>query len=245
MKTSILVRVQARGGKFLGPDIGYSTVAVRNAQTGQILASGPAGTTGQDSGALSLTVSDSASSGVVLTYPGPQVWYLTANPANPARTAFFQATFDLAEPTLVEISAQARGIASSGTMWIEPGSQLTAEPGYIVTIPGLAVDIIAVKAANGAFAVSAKVTMMCGCPINDLKTDPNGPIQWPSSEFEVWAELRSGGTVVTRGTLDLVETSVYAGSIGWPPASGKYELAVVAIQKRESNVGIATRPMQV
>jgi len=241
MQTSILIRVQARGGKFLGPDIGYATVTVRNAQTGQVLASGPAGTTGNDSGNLTLTPSSGASSGVVLTYPGPQVWYLTAKPG---QTAFFHASFDLTTPTLVEISAQARGIASSGTMWIEPGSQLNAEPGYIVTMPGLAVDIIAVKAANKAFAVSAKVTMMCGCPINDRQTDPTGPIQWPSSEFEVWAELRSGG-VVTRGTLGLQQTSIFSGSVNWPPASGTYELAVVAVQKSESNVGIATRPMQI
>jgi hypothetical protein len=243
MQTSILIRVQARGGKFLGPDIGYSIVTVRNAETGQILASGPAGTTGQDSGTLSPIVSKYASSGVVLTYPGPQVWYLTTTPT-PGKTAFFQANFDIAQPTLVEISAQARGIASSGTMWIEPGSQLITEPGYIVTMPGLAVDIIAVKAANDAFAVSAKVTMMCGCPINDEKTDPKGPIQWPSSEFDVWAELRRGG-VVTRGTLHLQETSIYGGSVNRPPASGSYELAVVAVQKSESNVGIATRPLQI
>ena len=241
MQTSILVRVQARGGKFLGPDIGYSIVTVRNAQTGQILASGPAGTMSQDSGTLSLTASNGASSGVVLTSPGPQVWYLTATPG---KTAFFQANFDIAHPALVEISAQARGIVSSGTMWIEPGCQLTTEPGYIVTMPGLAVDIIAVKAANRAFAVSAKVTMMCGCPINDRKTDPKGPIQWPSSEFDVWAELRSDG-IVTRGALGLQETSIYSGSVDWPPAPGKYELAVVAVQKSESNVGIATRPMQI
>ena len=241
MQTSVLIRAQARGGKYLGPDIGYSTVTVRDAQTGRILASGPAGTAGDDSGNLSLTVSNYASSGVVLTYPGPQVWYLTTNPG---KTAFFQANFDIANPTLVEISAQARGIASSGTMWIEPGSQLNTEPGYIVTMPGLAVDIIAVKAANGAFAVSAKVTMMCGCPINDQKTDPKGPIQWPSSEFEVWAELRRGG-IVTRGTLGLQETSIYSGSVNWPPTSGNCELAVVAVQKSESNVGIATRAMQV
>jgi hypothetical protein len=241
MQTSILIRVQARGGKFLGPDIGFSTVTVRNAQTGQVLASGAAGTTGNDSGNLSLTAGHDASSGVVLTYPGPQVWYLTANPG---KTAFFQATFDIANPTLVEISAQTRGIAASGTMWVEPGWQLNTEPGYIVTMPGLAVDIIAVKAANDAFAVSAKVTMMCGCPINDQKTDPKGPIQWPSSEFDVWAELRSGA-LVTRGTLGLQETSIYSGSVNRPPASGNYVLAVVAVQKGESNAGIATRPMQI
>ena len=242
MNTSILIRVQARGGKFLGPDIGFSTVTVRNAQTGQVLQSGAAGTTGNDSGNLSQTVSNNASSGVVLTYPGPQVWYLTSNPG---KTAFFRANFDIANPTLIEISAQARGIMSSGLMWIEPGSQLLTEPGYIVTMPGLAVDIIAVKAANGAFAVSTKVTMMCGCPINDQQTDPKGPIQWPSSEFEVWGELRLNGVAVTKSApFTLQQTSIYGGAVPWPPSKGDYELAVIAIQKSESNVGIATRAMQ-
>jgi hypothetical protein len=241
MNTSILIRVQARGGKFLGPDIGYSTVTVCNAETGQVLTSGAAGTPGNDSGVLSQTVSNNASSGVVLTYPALQVWYLTTNPGE---TAFFQANFDIANPILIDIAAEARGITASGRMWIEPGSQLLTEPGYIVTMPGLAVDIIAVKAANATFAVSAKVTMMCGCPINDTRTLPDGPIQWPSSEFQVWGEMRTNGVAVTNAPFKLTETSVYYGAVPVPPNKGKYELAVVAVQASESNVGIATRAMQ-
>jgi hypothetical protein len=244
MQTSILIRVQARGGKFLGPDIGFSTVTVRNAATGAVLASGAAGSTAQnsDSGELAQTVSNNASSGVVLTYPGPQVWYLTANVG---KTAFFQANFDIESPMLIEISAAACGITASGTMWIEPGSQLLTEPGYIVTMPGLAVGIIAVKAANEVFAVTAKVTMMCGCPINDAQTDPDGPIQWPSSEFQVWGEMRSGGVAVTRAPFNLQQTSIYYGAVPVPKTKGSYELAVVAVQASEANAGIDTQTMQI
>lgn len=243
MQTSILIRVQARGGKFLGPDIGYSTVTVTDTQTNKVIASGPAGVTGQDSGNLSQTVSNNASSSVVLTYPGPQVWYLTANPG---KTAFFLATFDIPNPTVVEISATAHGITSSGLMWVEPGSSLLTEPGYVVIMPGLAVDLIAVKAANGVFAVSAKVTMMCGCPINDSKTDPKGPIEWPSSEFMVWGEMRLNGAVVTKSqAFTLTATSEYYGNVPVPSSPGNYELAIVAIQAFENNVGIATRSMPI
>ena len=38
--TSITVRVQSKGGKFLADDIGGSEVTIRDAQTGQWLAGG-------------------------------------------------------------------------------------------------------------------------------------------------------------------------------------------------------------
>lgn len=38
METRVLVRVQARGGKFIGPDGGYALVTLREVVTGEILA---------------------------------------------------------------------------------------------------------------------------------------------------------------------------------------------------------------
>ena len=38
--TPVLVRVQAKGGKFLGPDAGYSRVTLRDAASGTVLAQG-------------------------------------------------------------------------------------------------------------------------------------------------------------------------------------------------------------
>ena len=38
--TSITVRVQAKGGKFLADDIGGSEVTIRDAQTGELLGGG-------------------------------------------------------------------------------------------------------------------------------------------------------------------------------------------------------------
>ena len=62
-------------------------------------------------------------------------------------------------------------------------------------------------------------------------------------QTSILVRVQARGGVITRGTLDLQETSIYGGPVDWPPAPGKCELAVVAVQKSESNVGIATRPM--
>ena len=56
--TRITVRVQARGGKFLGDDIGGAVVTIRDAMTGELFATG---TTAGDSGALSPTYATNAS----------------------------------------------------------------------------------------------------------------------------------------------------------------------------------------
>ena len=38
--TNVLVRVQAKGGKFLGPDAGYSRVTITDVGSGTVLARG-------------------------------------------------------------------------------------------------------------------------------------------------------------------------------------------------------------
>lgn len=69
--TSILIRVQARGGKFLGPDIGYSFITVRDVASGVVLAQSSA--TG-DSGQLGATLAAGVSTGVVMTAPLTPNW---------------------------------------------------------------------------------------------------------------------------------------------------------------------------
>ena len=49
LETRLTVRVQARGGKFLGDDIGGAVVTIRDAQTGELFATG---TTAGGSGSL-------------------------------------------------------------------------------------------------------------------------------------------------------------------------------------------------
>ena len=260
--TTILVRVQARGGKFLGPDINFSYVWVKDAATGTVLAEGAAGSGQADSGNLcpdaaastcpDVLPANGSSTGVVLTYdtpsPAPVVRYLTANPYQPKAgtgTACFLASFDLAQPALLEIVAagadqQYRG---SGTMWAAPGMQLVDEPGYVVEIPGLAVTVKNVYRVKDAAEVVAKVTMMCGCPIDSAATAKNPAfIPWPVNEFEVNAQLWLKNEVVASGAMALDSTSQFSATLRFPAGVDPAQLTVwvTALQRTAANFGAAS-----
>ncbi|MFM8333704.1 MAG: hypothetical protein ACKN9T_18655 [Candidatus Methylumidiphilus sp.] len=259
--TSLLIRVQARGGKFLGPDINYSYVEVTDANSGLVLACGPAGQAPEsDSGVLSQDLNNTLagpSTGVVLTYgtdptQPPQVWYLGVNPKT---TASFTASFDLEKPTLLTLIAtrlNAQGqvmpqFTASATMWMEPGMQLTADPGYIITMPGLAVTVQNATVNGNAVDVTAKVTMMCGCPIDDAATVPNNtPIPWPACEFVVTAELWDGTELLASAPLALQATSVFGGAVPLPPNAPPADALTVvvrAVQASTANTGSDSYPL--
>ena len=242
--TSILIRVQARGGKFLGPDIGYSFVTVRDVATGALLAQSVAA---GDSGQLGTTFSSSASTNVVVS--GSTVNWLSPTSGSPSPTAGFLATFDLEQPAMIEITAagMTNGVPNQSTtsarMWIEPGAQLTQEPGVILEMAGLNVEILEPNPAQPPAAgqpvnVTAWVTMMCGCKIAD-------DLPWPTDEFTITASLLDGsGTSVASTPLAIeIDTngdqvaSVFTGSLAAPSASGYYQLVVTAVQPSLSNNG--------
>lgn len=242
--TSILVRVQARGGKFLGPDIGYSYITVRDAASGQPLAQSVAA---GDSGQLGTALVPNVSTGVVLSSPQTPNW-LSSTAGTPSPTAGFLATFDLDAPALLEIAAAGmpNGIPNQHTtsvrMWIWPGAQLTTEPGLVLELPGLNVQILEPNPAQPApsgqnIALTAWVTMMRGCKIADGGA-------WPANEFDVnaWLVAPDGtiasSCVMTIQTNDGTEVpSVFTGSLPWPPAAGDYQLIVGAVQAATSNAG--------
>ena len=103
--TPLTIRVQARGEKFLGDDIGGASVTVRDALTGRLLASG---VTRGDSGELvpagQVTPAQiaAASKSVVVT-PGspPAVSWLVAA----STTSSIVAELAIDRPTFLEVSA--------------------------------------------------------------------------------------------------------------------------------------------
>jgi hypothetical protein len=242
METRVLVRVQAKGGKFIGPDGGYSLVTLREVVSGEILAQRIA--TG-GSGDLSTTFTPGATRETIVT-PGPAgdtVNWLSAPAGQP--TAGLLATLDLNRPTLVEFSATAlsngipNGHVTRQQMWLTPGAHLDQEPGVVLVIPGLNVQILAPDVASpptGSLSVTVWVAMMCGCKIADASP-------WLPSEFQVYARVRAvGGEFTAEAPLAFQTTSTFATSapIALPAGAASYELVVNAVQAAEGNVGSAS-----
>src|SRR5262245_23082473 len=195
--TSITVRVQAKGGKFLADDIGGSQVTIRDAQTGELLAGGLA--LGTDSGNLSNEYSAGASLNTIVTPPASPnepytVWWLSADDD----TSGLEADLVISKPTLLEITAYGPlgGLQSAHqatrTQWNVPGQSLDQPPGFVVELPGLLVQVmepathLAITSLPYAVPLQANVTMMCGCQIADGEP-------WIPSDFQVTAAIGQVG----------------------------------------------------
>lgn len=239
--TRVLVRVQAKGGKFIGPDGGYSLVTLRAVTSGQVLAQGVA--TG-GSGQLSPMFTPGVSRAAIVTpqAAGDLVQWLSA-PAGQG-TAGLLAEVRIDEPTLVEFSAQAltNGIANGHSvaqqMWLTPGVHLDQEPGVVLVMPGLNVQILTPNVAaapTASLSVTAWVAMMCGC-----KIDPALP--WLPAQFSVSARVSGlDGSFDETVPLAFQTTSTFGTAKPIElPGAGNYALAVEAVQPAEGNVGSAS-----
>lgn len=236
--TNITVRVIAKGGKFLGADIGGAFVIIRNAQTGEILAQG--NTIG---GSGDLKLMDIS---------------ITRQQQLPTDDASaFTATLHLTEPVLLKVTARgpSAGLQSinevSATQWVIPGKDIPAKnisdkkgrDGLLLELPGLLVQVQspATHFNAGAAGVTcipfeANVTMMCGCPIT-----ANGP--WMYTDFEAGAIISLINTDGTKRVMETVPltftgtTSQFTGQ--WKiPAPGYYEAVVYAYQASNGNSGM-------
>ena len=255
--TQVKVRVQARGGKILGPaaTVKQPLLSVRNVLTGETLISdapmnnGSSGTVvpvsmfGNGVSRNAIAVQPPAISTTTYQMPGP--YWLQV----PDGQGELVVQLPIVEPSLLEFRATAFApdpVYASATMWVMPGMQILADPGLVLTIAGLYATVTA-SASNGTASISANVTMMCGCPITEqpsqtllLNTEP----YWPSTEFEVTAQLRAdGGTTVYAFPLTCTATSTFTGSFDVPP--GVYDVWVVAVQSNETNVGFASTTLTV
>lgn len=237
-KTKITVRVQARGGKFLGDDIGGASVTIRDSRTGETLATG---VTRGDSGTLAGIYALNASRQAIVT-PGkpPALQWVLAEPT----TSKLEAALDLERPTLLEISAfgSLGGLQTAHrattTQWVVPGESLTEGPGFVVDLSGLLVQVmepathLQLDSTGVTVPLKANVTMMCGCPIA-----PNEP--WIPEDFEVFADVRQVGSAEsTRVPLEFEgsQPSLFIGDYEVRKVAF-YEAAISAIQKSTGNTG--------
>ncbi|HSS48978.1 MAG TPA: hypothetical protein VLX28_08525 [Thermoanaerobaculia bacterium] len=249
--TSITVRVQAKGGKFLADDIGGSQVTIRDAQTGELLGGGPA--LGTSSGNLSTTYTPNASLSAVVTPPvSPATQPTLIQWLSPdASTSGLTANLPISRPTLLEISAfgPMAGLQSAhravAMQWIVPGQTLNQGPGFVVELPGLVVQVmepathLAILSNDLPYTVpfAVNVTMMCGCQI-----DTGQP--WIPSDFAVTAAIGPVGKPAAK-TLTLgfpgKVPSLFTGSWKLPAgSSGFYQAVVTAVQHSTGNTGTGT-----
>ena len=223
--TEVTVRVLAKGAKFVGTSMGGVRVTLRDVDTGELLASGvTAGSTGDTKRIM-----------VEPHQPGA--------PYSTEGSAAYTATLDLTRPRLIEVSAYGplgqRQAANrvSATQWVIPGKPITGGDGFLLRLPGFAVDVLAppshvrFRGSPQDVELRANVTMMCGCPVT-----PGG--LWDADTFEVGALLMKDGKQVGEMTLD------YAGSASqfegtWKVDSpGTYEAVVYAYDPADGNTGL-------
>jgi hypothetical protein len=222
--TRIDVRVLSKGAKFVGTSMGGVSVTLRDADTGELLAQGvTAGGTGD----------------TVRIMKQEQRHH---DPVATDDAAVFRAKLDLAAPRRVEVTAlgplaqrQAAGSVSS-TMWVVPGKHVTGGDGWLLELPGFAVDVLAPPAhqrlvASASVPVRANVVMMCGCPI-----EPGG--LWDANRFEVRAAVSRNGAKLREVPLAYAgETSQFAGELtGLEP--GAYDVLVYAHDPANGNTGL-------
>jgi hypothetical protein len=203
MQTNVKVRVQAAGGKYLGPalDAAPPTLTINvpgQAPLGPLTF--PTGSSGQ--------VYPSKGPG---TSPYPIVvqpflgspyqagtYYLGPQTTPPLTTVDSYLIVPLELPagqTTVTFQVQAFSpspVSGSATATLTGGNDYTAEPGVVVQVGGLRVTEVV---ASGA-TITANVAMMCGCMITpNADTSVKEPY-WPAYEFEVTAEFFGCGAPV-------------------------------------------------
>lgn len=225
--TIVEVRVIAAGGKFLGNDIGGAEVTVRDAVTGEFVASGR-------------VCGDSGTKDIMGV---PRPW---GTPVPVAQSSVFVVAVSLDQPRLLDIAAygplgslqSARRVTVQ--QWVAPGMDLRGEQGVQIVIPGQLVEIVEPPthtqlSAPGPVTIRANVGMMCGCPITDAAP-------WPEADFTVTALVYElfGGAPQLLDTVPLpyAEAPSQFQSEWTMPAAGYYEIVVVARQNATSNTGV-------
>lgn len=214
MRTHVLVRPAARGGKFLGPDAADSRgisawVAISDLSNNRVLAEAEIDTAGRDAGPADIMA------------PVSRAKPYATDPLTVGATL----AVDIDRPTVVRITV--RGPLShldqtrqaQADVLLLPGVDIgtdKAPQGVVIEIPGLCLSGATLTIADGRIACQAMVTMMCGCPIEASPT-----WFWPSDAFTVQLVTHTRSGASQTYTLDFDTTpGVKSRFIGnWPDAT--------------------------
>ena len=223
--THVVVRAQAQDAKFIGDHMGGVMITLTDSRTGAVLARG-------------LTRGGTGDTPRIMKTPRTRGMSLTD-----ASTAGFEAVLDLKQPTLVRVDAvgpmgkPGAAIRVSSSQWILPGHDIVGD-GWVLSFPGLVIEPTTTTAPDGALRISAKVSLMCGCPI-----EPGGI--WNADTYRVEAYLMRGDREVAKTALSYAgQPSQFSGALMKQPP-GRYRLRLVASDTTTSNAGVVEIPVRV
>ena len=196
MQTNVKVRVQANGGKYLGPALDAAPPMLTIDVPG-MPPLGPLTFPTGSSGQVYTTSGPGMSPYpiVVQPLPGspyhPGTYYLgpQTTPPLPAVDSFLIVSLELPPgQTTVTFHVQAFSPYPAGgfaTATLAGGGDYTAEPGVVVVVGGLRLtEVVAARTT-----ITANVAMMCGCMITPNDDASVKEPYWPAYEFEVTAEF--------------------------------------------------------
>ncbi len=225
--TRVSIHVLSQDAKFIGSSVGGARITLTATETGELLAEG-------------VTQGETGDTDLIMRTPRRRDSVLVTED-----TAGFVADVDLDQPTRVTATAYGpldyadSANVVSASRWLIPGQDLSIGNGWLLVMPGLVVDlhelpqsVVRLDNDSAVVAIRARVTMMCGCPI-----EPDG--LWDAAEFEVEAALLRDGAVERRQPLRYAgESSEFSAELPIT-ASGDYEVVVTATQPRTGNSGTA------
>jgi hypothetical protein len=180
MRTTLLIRPAARGGKYLGHDAANASnqsaiVAILDISNDKIIAIGVT------------NAPDKASAGPAhLMDPVSRAAPFAAD----AQTVQVQLSVDIERPTdfrvmvLGPLSFPNQSQSARADITVLPGVNVGLESptseGIVLEIPGLCISGVKTTFSEKTVTCFATVTMMCGCPI---QADQNW--YWPANDFSV------------------------------------------------------------
>ncbi|MEO0440714.1 MAG: hypothetical protein AAF067_07550 [Pseudomonadota bacterium] len=223
--TRIAVRALTVDAKFIGSGMSGMNVVIEDADTGEILDTG-------------VTRGKTGNTDRILRTPTPRYGRLSEE-----GDAVYVSTLDIDRPRRVRVTVSGpnaqpqTGAEASSTRWVLPGKHLDSGDGWLIRVPGFAVDILAPAAHSyvendpQVMTIRANVVMICGCP-----TSPGGT--WDSDAIEITAEVRHNDTPRPPQTLTFTgQTSQYAVDVS-TAEKGTYEILVTAFDPRTGNSGV-------
>jgi hypothetical protein len=222
--TDVVVRVISQDAKFVGDQMGGARVVLRDAETGQVLADG-------------ITTGGTGNTKQIMESTGRSPLRATTD------AAAFKTQLELSQPTLVTaevvgpLAQMQASIRVTSQRWIVPGQPVTSGDGWVIELPGLAVNIITPQPnrhnVNGGRTVKVMVStmLMCGCPIT------SGGL-WDAKDYEVQVMAYQASRKIASGKLDFIEAPGRFGGDLTVPEEGVYQLIVSARNTRTGNTGV-------